>query len=214
MTGGALKLRDDAWRDAACIPDWVRGRDVGLDQFNTDPKVSAYCWASMQAIMKGRGEKISDFKFIEPSAGTGAFYDLLPVGSRIGIDVEAYRPNYVCADFLTWKPKRNGKRFAAIGNPPFGYRGWLALVFLNHAANWCDYVGFILPMSFQSDGKGSPKHRVPGMHLIHSEKLPDNAFLRRNGDELSVNTLWQVWERTTLTPKLRPGLHPVRMTRA
>ena len=53
----ALKLRDDAWRGADCIPDWVRGRSIGLDQFISDPKIAAYCWMSLQAVMKMRGSK-------------------------------------------------------------------------------------------------------------------------------------------------------------
>lgn len=199
--GAALKVRDDAWKDADCIPDWVRGRSIGLDQFNTDPKIATYCWKSLQSVMKKRGAKIDDYKFIEPSAGTGAFYDLLPVGSRVGVDVEAYRSNYICSDFLTWKPHVNGKRYAAIGNPPFGYRGWLALAFINHAARWCDYVGFILPMSFQSDGKSTPKHRVmKGMKLIHSEVLPGDSFIKPDGSPMNVNTLWQIWARGELMP--------------
>jgi len=97
---------------------------------------------------------------------------------------------------LTWEPNFTDDRpCIAIGNPPFGYRGWLALAFLNKSAEFCDYVGFILPMSFQSDGKGSPKNRVEGMALIHSEHLTGDIFVRPNGEKIQVNTLWQVWEK-------------------
>ena len=91
--------------------------------------------------------------------------------------------------------KNKEQKYIAIGNPPFGYRGWLALSFLNHAAEFCEYVGFILPMSFQSEGKGSPKYRVPGMKLVHHEVLPDGLFIQGSGDKTSVNTLWQIWEK-------------------
>lgn len=140
---------------------------------------------------------MKDFIIIEPGAGTGAFYDLLPKKNRIGIDVEQYRDEYILHDFLTWQPPESKKGYIAIGNPPFGYRGWLALTFMNKAASFCDYVGFILPMSFQSDGKGSPKHRVNGMTLVHSEKLPDNIFVSPTGESIEVNTLWQVWKKGT-----------------
>ena len=50
-------------------------------------------------------------------------------------------------------------------------------------------------MSFQSDGKGSPKLRVDGMRLVHSEVLPANSFVSPTGKVLNVNALWQVWER-------------------
>jgi hypothetical protein len=193
----AITLRDQAWKKSDLIPSWVRGRDVDLDQHNTPPSVANYCWASFQTILKREGANFSQYEFIEPSAGAGAFYDRLPSGRRIGIDIEKFRahPEYIQADFLTWSPAGGRKKYAAIGNPPFGYRGWLALSFINHAAEFCDYVGFILPMGFQSEGKGSLKYRVKGMSLVHHEILQENSFFKDNGDKTSVNTLWQVWKK-------------------
>lgn len=197
----ALKLRDKAWEKTDRIPEWVRGREISLDQFNTMPKVAEYCWNSFQKILKKEKVTLSNYNIIEPSAGTGSFYDLLPENNRIGVDVEKYRDEFFQSDFLTWEPEIGDKPCLAIGNPPFGYRGWLALAFLNRAAEYCDYVGFILPMSFQSDGKGSPKNRVKGMKLIHSERLPSDLFVMPDGEVKQVNTLWQVWKKGD-APKL------------
>lgn len=192
----AITIRDKAWATTDRIPTWVRGREIGLDQYNTLPKVANYCWASFQRFLKKDGAILKNYKIIEPSAGTGAFYDLLPQNSRIGIDVEKFKPEYIQQDFLTWEPNYIDDRpCVAIGNPPFGYRGWLALSFLNKAAEFCDYVGFILPMSFQSDGKGSPKNRVVGMTLVHSEELSGDLFELPNGEKIQVNTLWQIWKK-------------------
>jgi hypothetical protein len=66
---------------------------------------------------------------------------------------------------------------------------------MNHAATFSDYVGMILPMSFQSEGKGSPKHRVKGMRLVHSEILPIDSFISPEGKQLKINALWQIWEK-------------------
>lgn len=191
----AIPLRDNAWANTDRIPDWVRGREIDLDQHNTSPQIAEYCWVSFQSVIKKNRNRLSKYHVIEPGAGTGSFYDLLPKNKRTGIDVEKYRSEYIQRDFLTWEPAIGRLPYIAIGNPPFGYRGWLALAFLNRAAEFCDYVGFILPMSFQSDGKGSPKHRVNGMKLIHSEPLPDDLFVSPLGEELRVNTLWQVWKK-------------------
>lgn len=192
----AITLRDQAWATTNRIPVWVRGREVGLDQYNTLPEVAEYCWNSFQKFLRDDGATIKNYKIIEPSAGTGSFYNLLPNKNRIGIDVENFNKEYIQQDFLTWTPNNTDDRpCIAIGNPPFGYRGWLALVFLNRAAEFCDYVGFILPMSFQSDGKGSPKNRVKGMTLVHSEKLSGDLFARPNGEKIQVNTLWQIWRK-------------------
>ena len=194
----STQLRDKAWVDSALIPTWVRGRVVSLDQHNTPDIVSQYCWESFKDFLGKEGKNVMDYNIVEPSAGTGSFYDLLPVANRIGIDIEVsekYQNEYIHSDFLTWNPKPNNRPFITIGNPPFGYRGWLALSFLNHAAEFSDYVAFIVPMGFQSEGKGSLKYRVKGMTLVHHEILQDNKFIKQNGDKTNVNTLWQIWKK-------------------
>ena len=64
---------------------------------------------------------------------------------------------------------------------------------LRAAAKLADYVGMILPMAFQ--GKGSPKLRVRGLRLIHTQHLPQNAFVDVQGRCAKANALWQVWQR-------------------
>ena len=189
----AIATRNRLWAGSPYIPSWVEPAVVGLDQFFTLPSVAADCYASLLEWMRADGAKDSAYTFVEPSAGTGAFFDLLPREQRIGLDIMPFRQEYEIADFLTWAPQ--GERFAVIGNPPFGYRAWLALAFMNHAATFADYVGFILPMAFQSDGKGSPKPRVTGMRLVHSEHLPANSFVDGEGRPKKINALWQVWQR-------------------
>jgi hypothetical protein len=198
---GAIEIRNNAWEDTDRIPDWVRGRDISLDQFFTLPEVANYCWKSFQDFLVKDKAVLKNFKFIEPSAGQGSFYNLLPKGKRIGIDVDSFNSEYIQQDFLTWEPNFTDDRpCVAIGNPPFGYRGWLALSFLNKASEFCDYVGFILPMSFQSEGKGSPKNRVSGMSLVHSEVLLGDVFRDNNGRKIQVNTVWQIWKKGEAPP--------------
>ena len=192
----AEKIRNAAWEKISHIPDWVDLENVGLDQFFTRTHIAKACWLSLRNYMKANKAKETDYKFIEPSAGFGAFYDLLPDDRRIGIDVVKYRQDFIQNDFLSWKPKKNGHRYACIGNPPFGYRAWLALAFLNHAAQFSDYVGFIMPMGFQSRGKGNPQDRVKGLRLVHSSPLPGDSFIGVDGKPVKVNALWQIWART------------------
>lgn len=191
----SIKKRNEFWEDHDAIPKWVDIDNVGLDQFYTKPNIANKCYKNLLNIIRNDGRSIEEYKFIEPSAGTGAFYDLLPFQDRIGIDIDPKRAEFIEHDFLSWPIKTNGKRYITVGNPPFGYRAWLALAFINHAAKFSDYVGMILPMSFQSDGKGSPKHRVKGMRLIHSECLPADSFVNSAGKDVKVNGLWQVWKR-------------------
>jgi hypothetical protein len=199
----AIENRNRLWDGSGKIPTWVDLGNVDLDQFFTRPEIAQRCYASLLQILRQNGESEEHYKFIEPSAGEGAFYDLLPNDRRIGIDIMPRRTDIIEDDFLNWSIKPNGHRYAVIGNPPFGYRAWLALAFMNHAAIFSDYVGMILPMAFQSDGKGSPKHRVEGLELIHSENLPNDSFTDAYGAPVKVNALWQVWKRGVNTREMK-----------
>jgi len=201
----ALEIRNKSWRTSRYIPRWVRPEQVGLDQFFTQPDIAKSCWKSFCGYIEDDGAKLTDYKFVEPSAGLGAFYDLLPSNRRIGIDVMNFRTDYIHTDFLSWLPKSNGYSYTCIGNPPFGYRAWLALAFLNHAAKFSDYVGFIVPMAFQSRGKSNVQDRVKGLRLVHSSPLPTDSFVDAEGKSLKVNALWQIWARNghTAMPEVK-----------
>lgn len=191
----AIDARNKAWKSNPLIPSWVSTDKVGLDRFFTRPTIAHKCWEALLEVMKADHANVARYQFIEPAAGSGAFYDLLPKDRRIGVEIVPGRLDFETADFLSWKPPMNGHRFAVISNPPFGYRAWLALAFLNHAATFADYIGCILPMAFQSDGKGSPKHRVEGAELMDMQALSPDAFVTSTGKPASVNAIWQVWRR-------------------
>ena len=191
----AMEARSAAWKGNPLIPSWVEPSTVDLDRFFTRPAVAHGCYASLLEIMGADHADAARYNFVEPAAGEGVFYDLLPKDRRIGIEIVPGRIEFEQADFLSWQPPINGHRYAVVGNPPFGYRAWLALAFVNRAAAFADYIGFILPMAFQSDGKGSPKFRVSGAELVESLSLPKDAFVSATGQPAGVNALWQVWRR-------------------
>lgn len=200
-----IEKRNESWRQHPAIPQWVDLDDVGLDQFFTKPEIAEWCYNKYLNTLVKEGAKLDDLTFIEPSAGNGAFYDLLPDERKVGLDIDPKRKSFIEADFLSWTPAERRKPIAVIGNPPFGYRAWLALAFINHAAKFSEYVGFILPMAFQSDGKGSPKFRVQGMQLISTEFLPEGSFVYPDGSTAKINALWQVWKKGE-------NIHPVAKT--
>ncbi|MDR3665574.1 MAG: hypothetical protein P4L35_01905 [Ignavibacteriaceae bacterium] len=201
----AVEVRNKSWIKNNYIPSWVEITNVGLDQFFTRPEIADRCWKSFCKFIKDAGEDLTNYKFVEPAAGLGAFYDLLPENRRVGVDVVNFRREYIQKDFLSWSPKKNGYRYACIGNPPFGYRAWLALAFVNHAAEFSDFVGFIVPMAFQSSGKSNVKDRVKGLHLVHSETLPQDSFIGADGKVLKVNALWQIWSRNGVSKEVKPA---------
>lgn len=167
---------------------------IEKDQFFTNKKTVDHCLKLVETKLDSFGLCIDDFTLIEPSAGDGAFFDEFPHDDKIGMDIEPKKGSIIRQDFLSWFPPINTKPFMVIGNPPFGLRGNLALRFINHASKFCDFVCFVLPPLFDSDGKGSCMGRVKNMNLVLSEKI-DNNFVYPNGEEINVNVIFQIWSK-------------------
>ena len=163
------------------------------DQFFTPVETARKCFDIFIDVIKAFGETPNDFKYIEPSAGDGRFLQVLPTGT-IALDIEPRHPCVITADYLNWHPSEN-HNFVVFGNPPFGLRGHTALKFINHSFEFADYVCFILPQLFESDGKGVPRKRVKGYNLIHSTKLASD-FYEPCGNRVKINTIFQIWSKT------------------
>jgi len=164
------------------------------DQFFTPAALAKHCWETFQKHVPSSGT----YTFIEPSAGDGSFMKVLPAGS-IGLDIEPRGDHIQKQDYLTWKPTDLQKKYIVFGNPPFGLRGHLALNFINHSYEFADYVCFILPQLFESDGKGSPRKRVKGYNLLHSELLT-GMFYSPDQQEVKINGVFQIWSKITQNP--------------
>ena len=163
------------------------------DQFFTPNTTAKYCYSKFIEIITKYKDLEKDYTFIEPSAGNGSFLKILPTNHRIGLDIEPKFHEIINQDFLDWHPTENLK-YVVIGNPPFGLRGQLALKFINHSSKFADYVCFILPQLFESDGKGVPRKRVNGLNLIHSEKLYTD-FESPDGKNINVQCILQIWSK-------------------
>ncbi|VEU74684.1 Uncharacterised protein [Mycoplasmopsis citelli] len=169
-----------------------------LDQYFTKRDIAKKLFSKTLKIIS-KYENIDKYTWIEPSTGEGCFLDLLPKDKRIGIDIDPKRDDVVKSDYLKYKlPNEN---FIVIGNPPFGHRGVLALEFINYSQN-ADFVCFILPMFFESKGKGSVRYRVKGLNLIHSEVLPESSFYTFDGKDIDVKCVFQIWSKNHTNPKL------------
>jgi hypothetical protein len=165
------------------------------DQFFTPTSVAKKCWDTFQREVAVTVVSISDYTFIEPSAGDGSFLKILPKGT-IGLDIEPRSDGIQKQDYLSWSPPHPSAKYIVFGNPPFGLRGHLALNFINHSYAFADYVCFILPQLFESDGKGSPRKRVKGYHLIYSEGV-SAMFYNPDNQEVKVNGVFQIWSKHT-----------------
>ena len=167
------------------------------DQFFTPVDTASYCYHKLRDIIEeyDGAASLDKYTWIEPSAGNGKFFNILPIDKRVGIDIEPRCDDVMESDYLDWVPDNNDERnYIVVGNPPFGLRGHLALKFINHSATFADYVGFVLPQLIESDGKGVPRKRVKGLNLIHSEKL-HSAFEDPDGSIVSVECIFQVWSK-------------------
>lgn len=176
-------------------------RRVTNEAYFTSAALAGECLADLAAVLD-----LDEFDLIvEPSAGDGAFLDLLPQDRRIGIDLEPRRSDIMASDFLQWQPTTEGDRVLVLGNPPFGRRGALAVRFMTHAATFADVIAFILPRSFNKD---TFQERVPSaFHLISSRNCDDHFLI--DGRQRAVRTVFQVWQRgETPRPRIkRPSQH-------
>ena len=169
-----------------------------LDQFYTKPEVAIACWQHFTETLSTLNLRLDDLFFVEPAAGTGAFYELLPLKRRFGMDLVPKCDDVKPQDFfkVTDFPSAPGDT-AVIGNPPFGKRGKLAIDFFNHAAHLADIVAFIVPVNFRKFT--THKQLNPSMRFISKLTLPRDAFHLDTGRSYSVNTEFQVWTRLAST---------------
>lgn len=178
--------------------------EQGSDRYYTKQTTAAACCRMLQDAAAQLRVDMSRYYFIEPSAGCGGFFDELPPRRRIGVDIEPRREGLIRADYLQWTPPP-GKKYIVIGNPPFGLRGHLALLFINHSARFADMAAFILPQLFASDGKGVPGKRVRGYQLAFSRKLPLDSFHYPDGRDVNIATVFQVWTKVNTMHIRRPA---------
>jgi predicted RNA methylase len=185
------------------VPPRTRMKRLVTDEaFYTPDQLAARCVSRVQSVVA-----FNDFDLIvEPSAGSGVFYDLLPVSKRVGIDISSSRPDILASDFLSWSPTRSTDRIMTLGNPPFGARASLAFRFISHAATFSNIIAFILPRSFKKD---SFLNRFPAQfHLLTS--FDDHESFRTHKGDTAVKTVFQIWEKRTYERKKiwRPHTHP------
>lgn len=175
--------------------DYSKYNSKQKDQFFTPVNTAQVCFNIFKDIIKKYDENFDDFYYIEPSAGDGSFLKVLPIEKTIALDIEPRHEAILEKDYLDWKPNTKlNRKYVVFGNPPFGLRGHLALKFINHSYDFADYVCFILPQLFESDGKGVPRKRVVGYNLIYSEKI-ESDFYEPNNNVIRINTIFQIWSK-------------------
>lgn len=181
-----------------------------MDQFFTPNNLAKELINETITFIKENFEiNLKEYSLVEPSAGSGNFYFNFPKNifkKTIGLDIEPQDTSIKKQDWLKYRPC--SKKNIVLGNPPFGLRGQLALQFINHAAEFSDFICFILPPLFNSNGKGSPMFRInKDFYLAKQIEIKETNFLYPDGTEVKVNGIFQIWTKI-LSPKVIPILPP------
>jgi len=169
--------------------------DKSLCKFYTKPEVARACWRAALRAAAQLGIDLRAYWFVEPAAGCGCFYQLLPPGRRTGIDIAPGKlpridnRGIARADYLAWQPPAT-RKYAVIGNPPFGKRGKLARAFFTHSA-FADVIALVLPVTFR---KYATHRRLPAQYaLIKRKPLARDSFCTPDGKDFAVNAEFQIW---------------------
>lgn len=159
-----------------------------LDQFYTNPCVATKCFEEVQGIV---GD--TSVAYIEPAAGSGSFFSLLPEKSRIGVDVDPKCPGVKEMDFFDFTYEKDDKCAVVIGNPPFGRVSSLAIKFFNHSAKFADYICFIVPRTFK---RVSVHNKLSlNFHLVCSRDLPEKGCFI---PDINAKCCFQIWKKLRL----------------
>ena len=155
---------------------------MGLDKFYTQKHVAQKCYYFLHQQLTIP----EDATYLEPSAGGGAFLDLLP--QYIALDIAPEDDRIEEQDYLKYEPVKLD--FITIGNPPFGNRSKLATSFFNKAAEMSDVIAFIVPVSFM---KWSVQKNLSFNFSLHSFMYLEPESFSANGEPFSVRTVFQIW---------------------
>lgn len=164
------------------------------DQFFTPPEeAKRLIELTIDFITLNYNVDLSEYQLIEPSAGSGAFLNNFPKDlKKIGLDLEPQNKKIRKQNYFEFS---TNKKSIVIGNPPFGLRGMLALKFINHSSKFADFVCFILPPLFNSNGKGTPGTRVKGYKLVKEINIDNNNFTYPDGEKAKVHSIFQIWTK-------------------
>lgn len=153
-----------------------------MDKFYTKPVVAEYFFNTLKNIIN-----VDDFDIcLEPSAGNGSFFNLLPPKKRMGLDIIPDHDEIIQMDFFNFVPQKN-KKYICIGNPPFGRISSLAVKFFNKSAEFSQCIAFILPRTFK---RVSVVNRLDEyFHLIYEEDVANNSF----EPNMMAKCIFQIW---------------------
>ena len=162
---------------------------VHSDQFFTRPEIAEKfaSWVKSQPFYK-------DVKtVIEPSAGNKDIAKFFP-GTKM-FDLDPKHKDISQQDWLDYSHTGETETLV-VGNPPFGKNNTLAIKFINKAAEFADWIAFILPKGFK---RIPTQNKISDTHSLYAEEdLPKDSFYlpgEDGGIPYNVPAVAQIWHR-------------------
>ena len=147
------------------IEDISKQNENGLDQFYTNKDIALKCYNKLIELIN-----LNDFDIhLEPSAGSGSFFNIMNETKKIGLDIEPKEKGIHKMDFFEYKPQQNNK-YLVLGNPPFGKVSSLAVKFFNKSAEFANCIAFIIPRTFKRVSIQNKLNLY--FELIYKEDIP------------------------------------------
>lgn len=168
-------------------------RVTGTEQFYTPLALAEELVQFTASIIP----EFSSRKFLEPAGGSGSFITALQsVGANEIESVDLYPkfPGVLRKNFLEYRPKESS--VVTISNPPFGRNNALSIPFFNHAAEFSEYIAFLVPRSWR---KWSVENRLNlSFHKVADKDvfvsyvdIEGKPFRKNNG----LRTCFQIWKK-------------------
>ena len=156
----------------------------GLDQFYTNKDTALKCYNKLAELIDLDGFDIH----LEPSAGSGSFFNIMDKTKKIGLDIEPKETNIIKMDFFDYTPQQN-KKYVVCGNPPFGKISSLAIDFFNKSATFANCIAFVLPRTFKRVSIQNKLNLY--FELIYNEDLPITPCCFT--PKMSAKCCFQIW---------------------
>ncbi len=164
-----------------------------LDQFYTNYDIALKCYDKLINIIN-----INDYDIhLEPSAGSGSFFNIMDKRKKIGIDISPQNKDIIKMNFFDYNPINNNK-YIVVGNPPFGRISSLAVKFFNKSAEFADCIAFIIPRTFK---RVSIQNKLSlNFELIYNEDLPITPCCFT--PKMTAKCCFQIWIKTNTIRKI------------
>ena len=158
--------------------------EFGLDQFYTNKDIALKCYNKLTELIN-----IDEFDIhLEPSAGSGSFFNIMDETKKIGFDIEPKKEGIYKMDFFDYRPQQD-KKYLVLGNPPFGRGSSLAVKFFNKSAEFANCIAFIIPRTFKRVSIQNKLNLY--FELIYNEDLPITPCCFT--PKMTAKCCFQVW---------------------